>query len=58
MNLSISEACVLRYIIKNPTKYSPILNYENAYIARIALIKELSLKGLITENEAKIAAGI
>lgn len=55
MNLSISEACVLRNIIKNPTKYSPILNYENAYIARNALIKELSLKGLITENEAKNA---
>ena len=46
MNLSISEACILRNIIKNPTKYSPILNYENAYIARNALIKELSLKGI------------
>lgn len=49
--LTIAQSCVLRNIIKNPTKYSPILNYEKAYIARNTLIKSLKAQGIINEKE-------
>lgn len=53
--LTIDEACVLRNLIKSPSKYSPILNYEKAYLARNSLIKSLELEGVISDEEKQIA---
>lgn len=50
-SLSISQIAILANIIKNPTLFSPILNYEQAIIKKNTLIKGLYSANLITSDE-------
>lgn len=49
INLEIDEICILANIIKNPNLYSPVLNYDNAYLKRNCLIKELYSSKIISK---------
>lgn len=51
INLEIDEICILANIIKNPNLYSPILNYNNAYLKRNNLIKELYYSKIISKSD-------
>lgn len=50
-NLSIAQICVLANIIKNPTTYCPIINYNNALIKRNSLIRSLYNSKIINSSE-------
>lgn len=49
--LNLNEACVLAGIIKAPTKYSPILNYENCFIRKNLVLKEMLKDGHISQSD-------
>ena len=53
-DLNLNESCTLAGIIKSPTKYSPILNYENSLKRRNLILSEMEKDGKITIDE-KIA---
>lgn len=50
-DLSLNEACVLAGLIKAPTKYSPILNYENSFNRKNLVLSEMYKDGFITKEE-------
>ncbi len=49
--LTISEIAILANIIKNPTLFSPILNYDKALVKRNYLLKAIYKEGLISNDE-------
>ena len=49
--LTINEAVVLAGLIKAPTKYSPILNYENSFNRKNLVLKEMHKDKYITDEE-------
>ncbi len=49
--LTINEAAVLAGLIKAPTKYSPILNYENSFNRKNLVLKEMHKDKYITDEE-------
>lgn len=51
INLEIDEICILSNIIKNPNLYSPLLNFDNAYLKRNSLIKELYNSNVINKSD-------
>lgn len=53
-DLNLNESCTLAGIIKSPTKYSPILNYENSIKRRNLVLSEMEKDGKISIDE-KIA---
>lgn len=50
-DLNINEAAVLAGLIKAPTKYSPILNYENSFKRKNLVLKEMHKDKKITDEE-------
>lgn len=50
-DLSLNEACVLAGLIKAPSKYSPILNYENCFNRKNLVLSEMYKDGHITKEE-------
>lgn len=49
--LTLNEASVLAGLIKAPTKYSPILNYDNCFSRKNLVLKEMYKDKKITEGE-------
>lgn len=49
--LSLVESCTLAGIIKSPTKYSPILNYDNCLARRNLVLSEMEKDGKIDATE-------
>lgn len=49
--LSLNEVCCLAGLIKAPTKYSPILNYENSFNRKNLVLSEMKKDGKITKEE-------
>ena len=49
--LTLNEACCLAGIIKAPSKYSPISNYENCFNRKNLVLNEMLKDGFITEEE-------
>ncbi len=54
-DLSLGESCTLAGIIKSPTKYSPILNYDNCLARRNLVLSEMEKDGKI-EIDQKLQA--
>ena len=54
-DLSLSESCVLAGIIKSPTKYSPISNYDNCLKRRNLVLKEMQKDNKITQEQCLVA---
>lgn len=50
-DLSLAESCTLAGIIKSPTKYSPISNYNNSITRRNLVLSEMEKDGKITIDE-------
>lgn len=49
--LNLNESCTLAGIIKSPTKYSPLLNYENSISRRNLILSEMEKDGKISVDE-------
>lgn len=49
--LSLNEACVLAGLIKAPTKFSPILNYENCFNRKNLVLSQMYKDSYITKEE-------
>ena len=54
-DLSLPQACTLAGMIKSPSYYSPIKNYNNALKRRNLVLSEMKKDGFITENEYFLA---
>lgn len=54
-DLSLSESCVLAGLIKSPSKYSPISNYENCLNRRNLVLNEMEKDNKITAEQCLIA---
>lgn len=50
-DLNLNESCTLAGMIKSPTKYSPILHYENSLQRRNLVLSEMEKDGKITIDE-------
>ena len=50
-DLNLNESCTLAGLIKSPTKYSPILNYDNCLQRRNLVLSEMEKDGKITVDE-------
>lgn len=50
-DLTLSESCTLAGIIKSPTKYSPISNYNNSLARRNLVLSEMEKDGKIDIDE-------
>lgn len=50
-DLSLNEAAVLAGLIKAPTKYSPILNYENCFQRKNLVLNQMYKDSYITKEE-------
>jgi len=50
-DLTLNEACTLAGLIKAPTKYSPILNYENCFNRKNLVLSEMYKDKHITKEE-------
>ena len=50
-DLNLNESCTLAGLIKSPTKYSPILNYENSLNRRNLVLSEMEKDGKISVDE-------
>lgn len=55
--LSLSESCVLAGVIKAPSLYSPINNYENSLNRRNLILKEMYEDNMITKEEYDKSVG-
>lgn len=49
--LNINESAVLAGIIKAPSNYSPVNNYEKCFERKNLVLKEMLTQGYITQNE-------
>ncbi|MGN1200941.1 MAG: transglycosylase domain-containing protein [Candidatus Caccovivens sp.] len=50
-DLTLSESCTLAGIIKSPSKYSPLSNYDNCLARRNLVLREMERDGYITAEE-------
>lgn len=50
-DLDLSESCTLAGIIKSPSRYSPILHYDNCLKRRNLVLSEMEKDGKITTDE-------
>lgn len=53
--LNLKECALLAGIVKSPTKYNPILNYENSITRSCLVLKLMREQNFITDDEYKIA---
>jgi len=49
-DLTLNEACTLAGLIKAPTKYSPILNYENSFKRKNLVLSQMYKDGHISKE--------
>lgn len=49
--LTLNEACLLAGIIKAPSKYSPIDNYDNSISRKNVVLKSMLKNGYVTKSE-------
>jgi membrane peptidoglycan carboxypeptidase len=54
--LTLSECAMLAGIIKNPSKYSPLINYDNAVERRNLVLKVMLKEGFIKQSEYDTAS--
>ncbi len=51
--LTVPEAAVLVGVVNAPTRYSPVLNYDNAVKRRNVVISRMATEGYISQTEAE-----